>query len=56
LLLALLLHRLPTSHGEMLDFLRHCPRRRDAALAIIHGEEFARANRDLLVLLSETRR
>lgn len=52
-LMALLLHRGPPSHEELLELLRACPRRREVALALIERDEFARANTDLMVLLAE---
>jgi tetratricopeptide (TPR) repeat protein len=54
LLLALLLHRGPASPAEEASLLRRCPTRRDLALALIREDAFARANRDLMVLLAET--
>ena len=54
-MLALFLHRDPTSPEETLALLRNCPRRRDIALALVARPEFPRANPDLMTLLAGTR-
>lgn len=54
-MLALFLHREPTSPEETLTLLRSCPRRRDIALALVARPEFARANPDLMTMLAGTR-